>query len=286
MLLQQLATLAAALHVPAAGPTRRECLVSAAATCLAGVTLPARAADQDSAPVILSRSQIDGKLSKVPVIALVNSEDAPFLTGANGRIGYFFLDPIEALREKKLLEKNQPDCRLKVVTLPEVYFPLVRGEQADLGGELRLRPSRRQIVWANRALAFQKNEQKFLPTSLDENKGQVPIFYSERVAYESNDGTQTFPFFLSKDDLDAAYDELQAALGAGGTSSAAAASKADPKKADGGSGGIPIGLVRVATLDGLVDQMRSGAVDLSQSVVVAQRSSLNAVRSIVQDGGV
>ena len=49
-------------------------------------------------------------------------------------------------------------------------------------------------------------------------------------------------------------------------------------------GTIPIGLVRVATLDGLVDQMLTGEVDLSKAILVAARSSLNAVRSIVQDG--
>ena len=37
-------------------------------------------------------------------------------------------------------------ARLKIVSLPEVYFPLVRGEQGGIGGELRLRPSRKQVV--------------------------------------------------------------------------------------------------------------------------------------------
>ena len=67
-----------------------------------------------------------------------------------------------------------------MVTLPEVYFPLVRGEQGDLGGELRLRPSRRQVVLANRALQYNMKEGVVLPTTLDETKGQVPLFYSER----------------------------------------------------------------------------------------------------------
>jgi len=39
----------------------------------------------------LSRNAIEGKLSKVPVCALVNPEDAPYLSG--GRVGYFYLDP-------------------------------------------------------------------------------------------------------------------------------------------------------------------------------------------------
>lgn len=157
----------------------------------------------------LTQPQVNGKLSKIPVVALVNEEDAPFLTGGNGGIGYFFLDPQEAFRELKLLQKSgSPNARLKVVTLPEVYFNLVRGDSRELGGELRLRPSRRQIVLANRALSTQPQKGSFLPTTLDEGKGQVPIFYSELVAYESQDGsTQSFPFFLAKEDLDQASEK-------------------------------------------------------------------------------
>ena len=213
----------------------------------------------------LSRPQINEKLAKIPVVALVNAEDSPFLT--NGRIGYFFLDPIEALRELKLVQKNSPEARLKVVTLPEVYFALVRGEQPDLGGDLRLRPNRRQVVLANRAL--QAQQQSLTPTILDEAKGQVPVFYSEKVAFETPAG-QTFPFFLSKEDLDAAFDELRATGGA-------------PALAAGENPGIPIGLVRVATLDGLVNQMLSGEIDLSKAVLVAERTALKAVRSLVAE---
>ena len=239
-----------------------------AALVAAGVSLPpALAADvYDGSPgVKLSRPQINEKLAKIPVVALVNAEDSPFLT--NGRIGYFFLDPIEALRELKLVQKNSPDARLKVVTLPEVYFALVRGEQPDLGGDLRLRPNRRQVVLANRAL--QAQQQSLTPTILDEAKGQVPVFYSEKVAFETPEG-QTFPFFLSKEDLDSAFDELRATGGA-------------PALAAGENPGIPIGLVRVATMDGLVSQMLSGEIDLTKAVLVAERTALKAVRSLVAE---
>ena len=287
--LTALLTVAAAYQLP-----RRATLQKAAALAATAGVPPAFA---DSVPgelpqavpgagaiVRLSTPQINGKLSKIPVVALVNADDAPFLTGGNGKIGYFFLDPQEAFRELKLLQKSgSPDARLKVVTLPEVYFNLVRGDSRELGGELRLRPSRRQIVLANRALSTQPSKNSFLgilPTSLDEGKGQVPIFYSEKVAYESKDGSeQSFPFFLSKDDLDKAYDDLLKLTG-----EASPANAASTGRSDGESGGIPIGLVRVATLDGLVDQMLSGEVDLSKAVIVASRSSLVGVRSIVQDG--
>ena len=262
------AATAAALHVEAAHATRRDAvrLAAAAAAAVPGLAVAAGEAAPAYVPVKLSKEQVNNKLSKVPVVALVNEDDSPFLT--NGQVGYFYLDPIEALRDKKLLEKSQPSARLKVVTLPEVYFPLVRGDQANLGGVLRVRPSRRQVVLANRALAYQRNDNQLLPKTLDEAKGQVPVFYSERVAYEGKDGAQSFPFFLSKDDLDGAYNELQAVTGG-------------PKSED---GTMPIGLVRVATLDGLVDQMLSGEVDLTNAVLVGARSALNGVRSIVQDG--
>ena len=87
-------------------------------------------------------------------------------------------------------------------------------------------------------------------------------------SFEGKDGEQSFPFFLCKEDLDAAYDELQRAQGA-------------PTS---GEAGIPIGLVRVATMDGLVDQMLSGEVDLTKAVVVGARNSLQLIRSLVQDG--
>ena len=72
------------------------------------------------------------------------------------------------LRELKLLQKDSPDARLKVVTLPEVYFPLVRGEQANLGGILRVKPSRRNVVYAN---VMQMD--RYLPGILDIIHGNV-----------------------------------------------------------------------------------------------------------------
>lgn len=88
--------------------------VSAAVTCIIARPTIAAADDVATAPVRLSRSQIDAKLSKVPVVALVNEDDAPFLT--NGRIGYFFLDPSEAFLSLQVLKKKSPEARLKVVT--------------------------------------------------------------------------------------------------------------------------------------------------------------------------
>ena len=68
---------------------RRDALRLAAVSTATSVAAPTFAE-----PVVkLSRKQIESKLSKLPVLALVNEEDAPFLTGGGGRIGYFFLDP-------------------------------------------------------------------------------------------------------------------------------------------------------------------------------------------------
>ena len=90
---------------------------------------------------------------------------------------------------------------------------------------------------------------------LDEKKGQVPLFYSERVALTGEGGADEFPFFFDKEDLDATFGRLQ-------------------------QGELPIGDVKVVTLDGLVKQMREGAVDFSTSVLVGSRASLALSRQL------
>ena len=49
--------------------------------------------------------------------------------------------------------------------------------------------------------------------------------------------------------------------------------------------GLPVGYVRVATLDGLVDQILSGELERPDEFeVVGARSAQNAARALVQEG--
>ena len=274
--------------------TRRDAVCQTAAATL-GLNLPVPALadvfDVGSGQG-MSVAQVESKLQRVPTVALVNSEDQPFFTGKEGGkgVGYFYLEPSDALLDLRLLLQTQPDAKLKVVSLTDVYFPIVRSTQ-DFGGLLRLRPSRKQIVFANRALQFNSAEGTLVPTQLDESKGQVPVFYSERVSYGEG-ASATFPFFLRKEDLDAAFVELQGATAA--SSGADAGQQASPPATEPSSGrrgkkreaptGLPIGLVRVATLDGLVKQMRTGEVDLRQAVVVGSPEALSLCRQLLADG--
>ena len=100
----------------------------------------------------------------------------------------------------------------------------------------------------------------------------MPLFYSERVAFAGAGGKNTYPFFLVKEDLDAAYKELVQRGDVPAPTGDGAAME----------NGMPIGLVRVATLDGLIGQMEGGEVDLSDSVIVGSRAALTAVRQLVQ----
>ena len=173
------------------------------------------------------------------------------------------------------------------------------------------------MVQANRALAFNTGD-KFVPTTLDEAKGQVhpesctarspvvrratgtldmlrgashrpdtwqvPVFYSEKVALSDAKGGTRYPFFFRKEDLDQArvssctsfaladgcssavphsivldqaYAEILKGEGdeTGGKSGEAAGGGGKRRSGGGGeSGGLPSGLVRVATLDGVVSQ--------------------------------
>ena len=98
--------------------------------------------------------------------------------------------------------------------------------------------------------------QKTVATRLDEEKGEVPVFYSERVVFQKPGGNLTFPFFLSKDDLDAAF-------------------------ARGGGGELPAEQVKISTLDGFVDNMRGpGGADLSQAEVMVSRRANDALAAL------
>jgi len=239
--------------------TRRH--VSAAA--LLAATTPAQLANaadtvfDSGAGDKLSRKQIEGKLSRIPVIALVNGKGNPVFTDDNGQVGFFYLDPIEAGLALRVLQRTSPDARFKVVTLSEVYYPFVRdGNPAVLGGELRIRPPRKQVALANRVAK----------KSLSEKLGQVPIFYSELVTFVDETGTQSFPFFLVKEDLDKAYTELR--------------SQGKIKGPALSEEGFPVGRLRVATLDGLVGQMTSGELDLSQAVIIGSSDALVKIKAL------
>ena len=82
-----------------------------------------------------------------------------------------------------LKQGGQPTASLKIVPLSEVYFPFVTSsdtpkadlaQKDELGGLLRLRPSGRQVVLANRAINVNGGGGNgFLPTALDARSGQV-----------------------------------------------------------------------------------------------------------------
>jgi hypothetical protein len=86
-----------------------------------------------------------------------------------------------------LKQGGQPTASLKIVPLSEVYFPFVTSSDTpkadlakkdELGGLLRLRPSTRQVVMANRAInANGGGGNGFLPTALDARSGQVTPLY-------------------------------------------------------------------------------------------------------------
>jgi len=149
-------------------------------------------------------------------------------------------------------------------------------DQADVGGELRLRAPRRQIVYANRALQYNSPQGSMVPVNLEESKGQIPVFYSEKVSFQFGSETR-FPFFFRKEDLDRAFvklvemGEVSAPTGTGGK-------KGEP------ASGIPIGLTRVATLDGLVKQMRSDEVDLTKALLVGSGDAVELSKQLLADG--
>lgn len=243
-------------HVPGAVRLPRRAALAAGALAAGSAPLRRAVAEEGLAAVTpavgLDRAAVEAKLARVPVIAIVNEESSPYFT--SGQRGYFYLDPEEALKVWKGLKKTEPAARLQATSLSEIYLDVVRGDKKALGGDLRLRPDRREVVLANRVL------QKTVATRLDEEKGEVPVFYSERVVFQNARGNLTFPFFLSKEDLDAAFQRGEGAE-------------------------LPADQVRIATLDGVVDNMRSGAADLAAAEVMVSRRANDALAALKKAEG-
>lgn len=96
------------------------------------------------------------------------------------------------------------------------------------------------------------------------------MFYSERIAFSSGEST-AYPFFFRKEDLDSAFIALQSKSGA----PAAGGGKEAVQ-------GLPAGLTRVATLDGIVKQMLAGEVDLREAVFVGSPEALELSKQLTE----
>ena len=103
----------------------------------------------------------------------------------------------------------------------------------------------------------------------------MPLFYSERVAFEDKQGQPTFPFFFALEALETAY---AAATGAISTSDflQGASAPADAK-------GIPADILKVTTLDLLLSQMENGDVDLTRAVLIPSRDAAIALGELAKN---
>jgi len=93
--------------------------------------MPASAAEiapAAASAAAMSKSQVETLLRKIPALAIVNADDQPFFTSTEGRtnVGYFFLEPTDALRELRQLQQADPRsqtaepnpaCRISTLTL-------------------------------------------------------------------------------------------------------------------------------------------------------------------------
>ena len=188
--------------------------------------------------------------------------------------GYFYLDLTDAL-----LAAPPPKSRPTRASRRHT-------DEAPLGarraGHPRrrppLRPSRR--IAANRALQFNVADNVLFPRPSTRRRARACL-YSPPVRRRQR-RREPLPLLPIKEDLDAAYDQLaKEGKVPPETSSTKAAGQGQ-----GQASGIPIGLVRVATLDGLIDQMVTGEIDLSRSVVVGSQAALATIKQLVEEGAI
>lgn len=222
---------------------------------------PAVAANPDA----LTREQIEEKLKQIPIVAVVNKEDSPYFTVANSKTkqldtGFFYLDPTEAQVEQKLLKSRYDDVSVKLLSLAEVYFPYVRANKTELGGNLLLKGGREGMKTGNSILDL-------FGGKLDSLRGDVPLFYYDKIVYETSNGRPVFPFFMDKQDLDNAWNQ-------------GFASKKE-------KGEIPLGLVGLITVDQLVDRCLEG-IDpaLKDAAIIPSTTYLTKYQKLSISGAV
>ena len=152
----------------------------------------------------LSRAQIQEKLNRIPVFYVSNEEDLSILDQT------IYLSYEDAVA-KAGSSSNQ---KVKVTTLDQVMYPLVMKR-----GRMRMAPPPVEVSNAEAKL-MENNDvvYKLVPSQralqatsdlgLTLEKGDVPLFAADRLAFASGSGPEV-PLFLEKDDCITSYKRLR-----------------------------------------------------------------------------
>jgi len=186
-----------------ASVSRRDLLVRGAAAAPL-VFRPVRPAAAESG---LSREAIEAKLSRVPVFAVTNRNDQPYLTEVDDRgrrSGFFFLDPREAIATYKDVKAVDPAASLSVVSLDSIWFRLPRSTEEALAApqpsagtstDIRLfevKPFDGEAPEANAIL--KRTGRPALGAKI------IPLFFSPSLTLPV-DGLEQRPYFFRLEDL-------------------------------------------------------------------------------------
>merc|ERR1719476_401448 len=97
----------------------------------------------------MNRSEIEQKMSDIPAAIIVNRNGVPYLNQRNATGAFFYLDPEYAKTALENYRKKEPAASLKIVTLADIYFDFVRGDNENLEGEFRVAPTDPNVRLAN-----------------------------------------------------------------------------------------------------------------------------------------
>lgn len=156
----------------------------------------------------LSRAQIQEKLNRVPVFYVANNDDSSI---AGEHIYFSYEDATSAA--------GSDDQKVKVTTLDQVMYPLVLKR-----GRMRMAPAPVEVSNAEAKLGENSSSDDvsfgLIPSQhalqaaselgFTLQKGDVPLFAADRLAFASNSGPEV-PLFLEKGDCISSYKRLRGA---------------------------------------------------------------------------
>ena len=166
-------------------------------------TFPASRASRITCPAIcLDKQEVADKLNEVPVFAVADAASQP-MAAPDAESGIpvitFHLDILEAQKSLAAYAAANPgtDARLMIVPLGSAYSAM-SAQQGN--AQVRLQPSQAEYNNLRQSMGFPAE---------DASKGQplIPLYSSDALSFESDQGGKATPIFFGVDDFRTAWVE-------------------------------------------------------------------------------
>lgn len=188
-------------HLSSIGMARSLSILNAAAE--------SNAEDTPSFPP-LSQEEAQELLDNVPVYAVTEPDKGGLVLvrekGKDQEIAYFFFNPETANQVFAPLRQKNPEASWDVTRYPLglVWYELLHAKDdgSSAGVEYRLVPEGNDLMGARTILEQQAKQMGSEPPAIFQaSSNEIPVFVDQFLRLQGSDGVETFPMYLSYNDL-------------------------------------------------------------------------------------